>query len=329
MNEALHRSRQTRDALAAARDSGRAEHAQKRGACEELREAVAKLDREGAASLVERRRAEWAVFPDYGSDGPDDEISARHDVETAQREYDRAKEDLDRKEGALSQVGGNALREEFGRLEEAHIAAQMREREMEIDADAWKLLHDTLRGVENNESVHLGRALAGPVAARLAELTGGRYSNLRLDTGLKTEGVDAAGINTPGDAVLEFLSVGTRDQLAALIRLTIADQIRSAIVLDDHLVHSDRTRLLWFRGVLQKTAVNAQVIVLTCRAEDYIGPDELPDGAVVRDVAAGTIRTIDAVRAIMRYDPLPRTEYVLRCVSKRAPGVSFPPDGAD
>lgn len=66
------------------------------------------------------------------------------------------------------------------------------------------------------------------------------------------------------------LSVGTRDPLAALIRLTIAGHLRSAVVLDDHLVHSDLARLQWFREALQKTAVNAQVIVLTCRAEDYV-----------------------------------------------------------
>jgi uncharacterized protein YhaN len=98
------------------------------------------------------------------------------------------------------------------------------------------------------------------------------------------------------------LSVGTRDQLAALIRLTIADQLKSTIVLDDHLVHSDPDRLLWFRSVLQRTAVNTQVIVLTCRAQDYLSVDELAGGAPFHDAAAGTIRAINVARALTRFE---------------------------
>jgi uncharacterized protein YhaN len=117
---------------------------------------------------------------------------------------------------------------------------------------------------------------------------------------LQAEGLQTTDANDDDD-VLSALSVGTRDQLAALIRLTIADQLRSAVVLDDHLVHSDLARLQWFREVLQKTAINAQVIVLTCRAEDYVRPDEMPVDSATRDVAAGTIRTIDAVQVVSRY----------------------------
>jgi hypothetical protein len=58
----------------------------------------------------------------------------------------------------------------------------------------------------------------------------------------------------PGDSVLEVLSVGTREQLATLLRLAIAEQLRSAIVLDDHLVQTDATRLAWFRQTLRSAA---------------------------------------------------------------------------
>jgi hypothetical protein len=296
---ALVRANGERDAMAAKRDTLRNEHGVKTGALEALREQVARLDRESAALLVAKHERELAAYPADGTPLTD-LATATRDVETAQREYERAKEELDRKEGALSQVGGNALRDEVSRLEEARAAAQLRERALEIDADAWKLLHETLRTVENEEGVHLGRALAGPVAARFEELTAGRYRALRLDASLQAEGLQTADANDD-DNVLAALSVGTRDQLAALVRLTIADQLRSAVVLDDHLVHSDLARLHWFRDVLQKTAINAQVIVLTCRAEDYVRTDELPVDSVTRDVAAGTIRTIDAARVVMRY----------------------------
>jgi DNA repair exonuclease SbcCD ATPase subunit len=296
---ALVRANGERDVMTAKRDTLRNEHGVKTGALEALREQVARLDRESAALLVAKHERELAAYPADGTPLTD-LATATRDVQTAQREYERAKEELDRKEGALSQVGGNALRDEVSRLEEARAAAQLRERALEIDADAWKLLHETLRTVENEEGVHLGRALAGPVAARFEELTAGRYRALRLDASLQAEGLQTADANDD-DNVLAALSVGTRDQLAALVRLTIADQLRTAVVLDDHLVHSDLARLHWFRDVLQKTAINAQVIVLTCRAEDYVGTDELPVDSVTRDVAAGTIRTIDAARVVTRY----------------------------
>jgi len=41
-------------------------------------------------------------------------------------------------------------------------------------------------------------------------------------------------------------------QLATLIRLTVAEQLKSAIILDDHLVHTDPKRLAWFRDVLTR-----------------------------------------------------------------------------
>jgi DNA repair protein SbcC/Rad50 len=189
------------------------------------------------------------------------------------------------------------------RLKEACVAAETRERELEVDANAWLLLRDTLREVENEEGAHLGRALAIPVTARFEELTAGRYRGLRFDAALKAEALEAISTSAGGDEVLEALSVGTRDQLAALVRLTIADQIKSTIVLDDHLVHTDPTRLLWFRDVLHRTAVNTQVIVLTCRGEDYLSGSDLPVDGVSTDLAGGTIRAINMARALTRWEP--------------------------
>ncbi len=175
----------------------------------------------------------------------------------------------------------------------------------EIDADAWMLLRETLREVENEEGAHLGRALAGPVTTKFIELTRGRYTELRLDAALKTDALGVAKTAVEGTDVLAALSVGTRDQLATLIRLTIADQLRSAIVLDDHLVHTDPKRLEWFRSVLTQTALNTQVIVLTCRPGDYLSTNELADGAPARDLAGGTVRAVDVALVVKRYARAP------------------------
>jgi uncharacterized protein YhaN len=53
-------------------------------------------------------------------------------------------------------------------------------------------------------------------------------------------------------------------------------------LLDDQLVQSDPDRLRWFRHALRQTAsVGVQIIVLTCRPDDYLEPAESPPPNVV------------------------------------------------
>ncbi|HYV45124.1 MAG TPA: AAA family ATPase [Myxococcaceae bacterium] len=266
---------------------------------------LAAMDHAGAEALANTCQAEVASFPPSLAVSAADLATAEARHAAAALELERAKEDLHKEEGALSKVGGAAVREELQRIDEALVGARAREKELEVDADAWRLLFETLRAVENEEGAHLGRALAGPVTTKFGELTAGRYGDVRLDAALRTEEVRVTGTEQAEDA-LAALSVGTRDQLATLVRLTIASQLRSAIILDDHLVHADPFRLAWFRDVLTKTAVNTQVIVLTCRPQDYLAKDELPAGAATRDLAGGMLRAIDGVGLVKGWDAASR-----------------------
>lgn len=110
-----------------------------------------------------------------------------------------------------------------------------------------------------------------------------------------------AGANTGEEDVVGALSVGTRDQLATLVRLTIAQQLKTAIVLDDHLVHTDAVRLKWFVEAFLKTALESQVVVLTCKAGDYLEAGDLEGGEAVRDVAGGRVRVVDVGRVVERW----------------------------
>ncbi|MEI8254401.1 MAG: AAA family ATPase [Deltaproteobacteria bacterium] len=298
----LNVARQAHSNAVASADKARAEYHARSGERGVLRAQLDVMDREGAATLLAEHMSAFDALPDAPAVSEADLANAGRVCEASARALDAAKEDLHKSEGALSKVGGAAVREEVERTQEALEAATLREKELEVDADAWKLLRDTLRDVENEEGAHLGRALAGPVAAKFGELTGGRYKNLVLDAKLRAESVDAASGGALGATVLEALSVGTRDQLATLIRLTIADQLRTAIVLDDHLVHTDPKRLAWFREALTKTALNTQVIIFTCRPEDYVSRGDLPDGTPARDLAGGSVRVIDVVQFVKRWD---------------------------
>jgi uncharacterized protein YhaN len=214
------------------------------------------------------------------------------------------REDLHKAEGALTRVGGAQLQDRLQQTQEALETARTTERELRTDADSWKLLREALTQAETEESEHLGVALGRPVGERLKELTGGRYREVSFDQHMTATRVKAEGA-TPDAEVLEALSVGTRHQLATLVRLTIASQLKSAIVLDDHLVHTDPARLGWFRDVLRKTALDTQVLVFTCRPEDYLVQGELPTKEPMQDIAGGNVRAIDLARVLQRWAARP------------------------
>jgi uncharacterized protein YhaN len=218
----------------------------------------------------------------------------------ARRALDEQLKELHTNEGALTRVGGAQLQDRMQQEQEALETALTRERQLKTDADAWRLLRDALKEAETEESHHLGVAIGRPVSDKLRELTGGRYGELSFDQHMKAMRLKATGA-TPDANVLEALSVGTRNQLATLLRVTIACQLKSAIILDDHLVHTDPTRLGWFRDMLRKSALDTQVLVFTCRPEDYLDHSELPTSEPHQDLAGGTVRAIDLTRVLRRW----------------------------
>ena len=73
----------------------------------------------------------------------------------------------------------------------------------------------------------------------------------------------------------ELLSDGTREQIAVLARIALADLLLAAgrpasIVLDDALAFSDPERIERMFDILHRAAARMQIIVLTCR-DDVFG----------------------------------------------------------
>ena len=165
----------------------------------------------------------------------------------------------------MQQVGGHYIQEKLEQADEAVQAIDRRERELDLDYGAWQLLHDTLKEAEAEDAVHLGKALIEPITTRMAKLTDGRYGDLVIGPKLQTESIGLAG--TQRD--ITSLSVGTQGQLATVLRLTIADAVGSAVVLDDQLVQSDASRMLWLRTFMMECASRFQILVFTCRPQQY------------------------------------------------------------
>ena len=80
---------------------------------------------------------------------------------------------------------------------------------------------------------------------------------------LSTENIEAAGSKRE----LSRLSVATRDQLATVLRLTIAEKLGSTVVLDDQLVQSDASRMRWLYAFMRECAKEFQILVLTCHPD--------------------------------------------------------------
>ena len=212
-----------------------------------------------------------------------DSAATQATVEGVQQQLDRCTNDLNHARGQLHLIAGHVGSERLAQQQEAvnltHAEALERER---TERAALRLLHE-IENVEAERATHLGRALAGPITEAFRALTGGQYGPISLAADLKTEHVEAHG----GARQLEHLSVGTREQLATLLRLAIAGYLQTALVLDDQLVHSDTERLALFSDRLRTSARehDHQVIVFTCRPSDYL-PREADGAVTVVNLAA-------------------------------------------
>jgi hypothetical protein len=240
----------------------------------------AQLANEDTAAANERLSAARALLHDTPRPVTDEELAA---AETVLRQRRQAVADVDealhRAQGALEQVGGAVSDERLRDAEEALAIAEQSESAIEAEYDAWRMLREHLLAAEQAQASHLGQALAPGLSQQFAALTGGRYGALALTAQLGTEGIVVHGSVRDVDR----LSVGTREQLSTLYRLCLAERLGSTLVLDDQLVQSDEPRLDWFRALLREKAKSFQIVVLTCRPEDYV--DASADQVVSLDLA--------------------------------------------
>lgn len=257
------------------------------------RESVARLDEKGARDAVIEVESELSLVPKPRYAITDEALAdARQQVQGAVSQFSEVNENLLAKKGALQHIGGEVAKERAQGAVEAVALAHEQEHALEHDYNAWELLRATLKEAEQEEGVHLGKALGGPVAQRFGELTSGRYGRLALGPNLEAQSIAALG----EDHSISSLSIGTRDQLSTIFRLSLAEQLQSTVLLDDQLTQSDYDRLKWLRGLLKELAATTQIIVFTCRPSDYLLPEELAQSEASADDSP--IRSIDLLRII-------------------------------
>jgi hypothetical protein len=244
-------------------------HASNAGGLKARREAAAKLDESGAREVLAQVEAEVHAAP-----APDESASAEtlaeadRVVEQASGQLEDIEGEIREKQGALQQVGGEVAKQRAEDATTEFELAKARLSQTELEYEAWDLLRKTMREAEQEEGTNLGRALADPITKRFEALTGGRYGKFGLGPELESEGILVEGEARD----VGLLSLGTRDQLSTIFRLTLAEQLNTAVILDDQLAQSDSKRMSWLRGLLDEVARTVQVIVLTCRPADYVDP---------------------------------------------------------
>jgi energy-coupling factor transporter ATP-binding protein EcfA2 len=144
------------------------------------------------------------------------------------------------------------------------------------DERAIERLHELVKSAEEQRIA----GYAAPVLARVGpwfeRVFGHSLSTLEIDENHAMESLHVGGVEH-AIAVGE-LSVGALDQLGLLIRLgyasllTAPDRLgRMPILLDDPLVHADELRRRRLLAIINELTEQAQVIIFTCRPEDYAG----------------------------------------------------------
>ena len=267
------------------------------GALKARREAAAKLGEKGAREALEEIEAQLRQAPAPARAISDEMLAeARRQFEEAGSQLENIDGKIREKQGALQQVGGEVAKQRAEDAASDLESAKEQAHQVELEYEAWELLRKTLREAEQEEGTHLGHALAEPVAKRFAALTTGRYGKLALGPNLETEGISIAGENR----LVELLSVGTRDQLSTIFRLTLAEQLKTAVILDDQLTQTDGSRMSWLRDLLKEIANNIQIIVFTCRPDNYLAPagGRKP---TKRDAEPSPVRAVDLAQFIERW----------------------------
>lgn len=223
------------------------------------------------------------------------EAAARR-LDEADRSVGGVRSELHTAEGALAQVGGEVVRERRDGALAALNRFREAERNLELEYNGWLLLLETLKEAEKSQATHLGQSMVEPIAKRFAELTASRYGELNLGPELEVGGIEAFG----GTREIEQLSVGTREQLSTVFRLSLAEQLESAVLLDDQLTQTDPKRMNWFKQRLREFAGKIQVVVLTCRPQDYLQDNEIQLEEKWYGSEDGTVRAVNLERVVER-----------------------------
>lgn len=218
-----------------------------------------------SARLDKARRALAAENPQAVEVEVERSTRAFDDIKQEIETLDRDTRDL---KVELSALGQQGLAEEAASIEADHALAKGQLESAQRSARALDLLQRTLNSALRRAKAAVAQPLLSGLAPYLRQLIPDAAP--LIDEDLLLTGIERAGAIEAFDT----LSIGTREQLAILIRLAYADLLSEAgvpvtVILDDALVNSDDERRERMKAILYQAARRYQVLVLTCHGKEY------------------------------------------------------------
>lgn len=155
-------------------------------------------------------------------------------------------------------------------IEEELKCDENKRNELEIEYEAIKLLYDINHHFRQKTINSLTNPIQSLVSDNLKKLVGPKYYTVELDENLKPDSVVT---NREEIADLYTLSFGTQEQIWCLFRLAmgklLSDNEKQLVVLDDPFVNTDRRRMKNAIKILEDSAKDLQIILLTCNIQNY------------------------------------------------------------
>ncbi len=184
------------------------------------------------------------------------------------RELAAAREDAERLSAQIAGLNGRLSAMGDPLVLESDLSCMSAEYdEIQAEYDAISLAVETLRSADAELQSRFSPELGRVAAEYMAQMTGGRYTDVLLDRDLSAQA------RTSGDAVAresEYLSAGTLDLLYLAVRLAVCelalpDGEPCPLIIDDALVNLDETRQAQALALLAQIAKKRQVILFSCR----------------------------------------------------------------
>jgi DNA repair exonuclease SbcCD ATPase subunit len=234
---------------------------------------AAYAERFGAEHKVDEARA---AYGPYQADGdPLQELNRLQELANeTMRAEEVSKARVKRLEQDLAEGYAQAPSSQLTELEEELDRLRAKLADEEVTEDALRLLENFVTEADAKRVENFAQPVLKRVAPWFQQVTGNELMRLDLSGDNQVTGLRLAGVDH--EVRFDELSQGTCDQLALLIRLAFASLLTQPqclgpmpVLLDDPLVHADWERRPRFGKILEDISSTAQVIVFTCRPEDY------------------------------------------------------------
>lgn len=226
---------------------------------------------------VEAGRAETAARKAYEPyrefDDPSAELQKLQNTQKSTHElvtnYNKTIAGLEARFEQLQQQGlftrYNEIESKLASETSAHLFA-------ETEENAILLLQRTIQAVLSDRRAGLGVSIERRVAPWFERVTNVALAGLELGSVNQIASIQLPTVRSSID--FRELSAGTADQLGALVRLAFADLLADGealpVLLDDPLVNADSRRRAVMLDIMREVSQRAQIIVFTCRRDDYL-----------------------------------------------------------